>query len=153
MNYIERFLAKISFGPDCWIWLGATYSAPGLPYGLVWQNEGKTWRTAHRVMWELKRGAIPEGLQVLHRCDNPRCVNPEHLFLGTAAENANDRHAKRRDARGVKHGRAKLSEQQVQEIRVRAAGGQSVNSLAKEFGVTQGVARKVVLRELWKHVA
>lgn len=152
MNYLERFLAKISFGPDCWLWLGATYSAPRLPYGLVWQNEGKTWRVAHRVMWELKRGAIPEGLQVLHRCDNPRCVNPAHLFLGSIRDNMLDRHAKRRDARGIRHGRAKLTEAQVREIRVRGTEGWKAHRLAPGYGVTPAVVFNILRGKTWRHV-
>lgn len=84
-----RFVDKVS--SDCWEWTGAI---KGSGYGYI-RNEGRIDR-AHRVAWELEYGPIPEGKWVLHTCDNPRCVNPGHLYLGDRAQNMRDAHKRRR---------------------------------------------------------
>jgi len=87
-----------SAGPaGCWPFTGQRMRR-GLPYGLIFDRRT---RRAHRVAWELTHGPIPEGLNVLHRCDNPPCCNPAHLFLGTDGDNAADREAKGRSARNL----------------------------------------------------
>jgi hypothetical protein len=87
-----RFWRNVQKTPTCWLWTGA-YQKPG--YGKI--GDGSHSKYAHRVSWELQAGAIPHGLQVLHRCDNPQCVRPDHLFLGTQADNVADMYAKGRD--------------------------------------------------------
>lgn len=87
-----RFYAKVQQGEGCWLWQGARHQQGG--YGLF-NFDGKL-QVASRVMWQLERGPIPDGLHVLHTCDNPPCVNPAHLFVGSAAENAQDRGRKGR---------------------------------------------------------
>ena len=82
----ERFWEKVCKGPECWEWTGATSGR--LPYGHIYRN-GREQR-AHRVSWEINRGQIPLGLSVLHRCDNPGCVRPDHLFIGTQSDNLKD---------------------------------------------------------------
>lgn len=90
-----------SGGADaCWTW---TAGVEQDGYGILWR--GKTYLRAHRVSWELAHGPIPEGMNVLHRCDVPACVNPAHLFLGTQQDNVADRHAKGRDATGLRNGK------------------------------------------------
>lgn len=109
---------------------------------------------AHRAMFELFNGPIPEGLGVLHKCDNPGCVNPEHLFLGTHTDNMQDMAAKGRTGirRGEDQPGTTLTEAKVREIRRRHAGGESQDSLAKVFGVGQSSISRICLRLKWAHV-
>lgn len=110
---------------------------------------------AHRVAWDLTYGPIPDGMLVLHRCDNPSCVRPDHLFLGTQTDNMLDRKAKGRGnhRRGSRHGRAKLTEAQVLEIRSRyAAGDVTQTQLGDEYGVCHVVIGNIVRRRLWRHI-
>lgn len=136
----------------CWLWIGG-HGARGYPH---FYAKGKT-LLAHRVSWELHRGPIPKGLDVCHNCptgDNPLCVNPDHLFLGTHTENMLDMLRKgRRRCWGEKARTAKLSESQVSEIRSRWRSG-SVNQqeLAIEYGVRQTTISRIVLGQSWKHL-
>lgn len=111
---------------------------------------------AHRVSWSLFRGAIPNSLNVLHRCDVRRCVNPDHLFLGTHADNTRDMISKGRGryraSPGVTNGRAKLTEAQVVEIRARGSAGASRKKLAAEFGVASTSISGIIHGKSWKHV-
>jgi hypothetical protein len=111
---------------------------------------------AHRVAYELANGPIPEGLNVLHNCpggDNPACVNPEHLFLGTLGDNNTDRDTKGRSAKGTDLPNAKLNETRVRAIRTRyEAGGITQRQLAEEHRVHEAVICNVVNRKTWKHV-
>lgn len=151
-----RFWEKVdqSGGPDaCWIWTAAMYPQG---YGMYSQNN----RTmgAHIYSWELANGPVTDGLYVCHNCpdgDNPACVNPSHLFLGTAGDNVRDCHAKGRAVtpKGAEHCRAKLTEDQVREIRQRyAAGNVSTRQLGKVYGIEQSAISAIVRRERWKHV-
>ena len=133
---------------SCWLWLGAR-SPRG--YGKRFFR-GKHER-AHRVSWVLANGEIPAGLAVCHLCDNPLCVRPAHLFLGTVKENNADRSRKGRDARGERQHLAKLKTQDVLAIRRMAKAGVPVGELAKRFGVDWHTASQVVRRETWRHVA
>lgn len=161
----DRFWAKVRKTDTCWLW---TASKRNKGYGaFAYTLNGKTVHDrAHRYSWQLHFGDIPPGLFVLHRCDTPACVNPDHLFLGTKADNNADMHAKGRagvpgsvcgDAakweRGEQHHAAKFNETQVREIRARyAAGGISYSQLAREYGVRMSAIAKIVLRLRWKHV-
>lgn len=119
----------------------------------------------HRFIWELVNGPIPDGLHVLHRCDNPPCVNPRHLFVGTAAENCADRDAKGRGRNELKArpgeycGTSKLTDAAVRDIRARAVcrrgtgnRGGNLHALAKEFGVGYNAIYAVVRRMTWRHI-
>jgi hypothetical protein len=100
------------------------------------------------------RGSFDEALRVLHRCDNPPCCNPAHLFLGTDADNSDDKVSKSRHPHGVTHGRAKLTEDDVRAIRATyAAEPVSQMTLAALYGVNQTIISDVVLRRSWKHIA
>lgn len=146
-RYTPRFLAKINRrGPDeCWLWT-ASFVSGG--YG-AFSWEGQTLK-AHRLAWMHAYGDIPEGLSVCHKCDNPPCCNPRHLFLGTALDNARDRNSKRRQAIGERQGPSKLTEDQVRAIRASAL---SNSKAAKEFGVSQGLISFIRTRKYWRHVA
>jgi hypothetical protein len=109
---------------------------------------------AHRAAYLLFRGPIPTGQQVLHRCDNRLCINPDHLFLGTQADNMADKVAKGRQAKGESNGASKLNPVKVLAMRERYARGDiKQRDLAKMFGVSQPTARRAVLGITWKHVA
>jgi hypothetical protein len=108
---------------------------------------------AHIQAYRLFRGPIPEGMCVLHTCDNPPCVNPDHLFLGTAADNSADRVAKGRQAKGESGGTARLREWQVVVILTSLANGTATRSeLSRRFNVANTTIRKVATRETWAHV-
>ena len=141
----------------CWLWIGRL-SYWG--YGVCPLGQKGLRRAAHRVAYELFVGPIPPGLYVCHRCDVPRCVNPEHLFLGTAKENLADCRAKGRwligNHRRERNGRAKLTWQDVRAIRSlygdgrrRAPGKLSGRALATRFGVCRAVIYRIVRRERW----
>ena len=92
----ERFWAKVDQSGDCWVWTGAC-----APYGRIREGaRGSPFLVTHRLAWELSNGPVPDGLMVLHTCDNPPCVNPDHLWLGTAKDNKADEIAKGRHAHG-----------------------------------------------------
>ncbi len=135
----------------CWIWRGATRSGQKDPYG--WATYAGKQMGAHRVSWLVHRGPIPDGLYVCHRCDVRRCVNPDHLFLGTASDNMLDMWSKRRHrspAEGVVGSRsAKLTAPQAKEIYVRALSGARTSDLAREFGISQSAVSKIKSGSNW----
>ena len=134
----------------CWLWLGALSAER---YGCMSINGRST--KANRVAWLLYRSEIPNDLCVLHRCDVPLCVNPDHLFLGTQIDNISDRDRKlrHRALQGELHGNAKLSETDVLEIR-RLAKERSVpqKQIAARFGIHVGTVESIVGRRAWRHI-
>lgn len=150
---IERFWSKVSKSDGCWLWTGSHTKAG---YGNIGGERNSTNRYAHRVSWEIHFGPIPDGMEVCHSCDNPPCCNPSHLFLGSHADNMADRDAKGRDnhARGAAAGRAKLTEDQVVEMRrLYATGRYSQSALGRMYDIDISSARKTIIRQYWKHVA
>lgn len=146
----DRFWEKVVKSEGCWEWSG--YCREG--YGRI-SIGNQVFRSAHRVSWELHNGLIPDGLFVLHRCDNTRCVRPDHLFLGTKAENNHDRHLKGRSGShaGELNGRRKLSAVDVVEIRRMFTPWKCTYSdLAKRFGVSSSTINSVVNRRTWKNL-
>lgn len=106
----------------------------------------------HRVSYELYHGPIPNTMMVCHKCDNPTCVNPDHLFLGTAQDNMDDKIAKGRHKgapRGERHPGSKLTSWQVSELRLRIDQGENQYSLAKEFGVSQSIISNIKTGKRW----
>lgn len=116
-------------------------------YGV--RYKGRRAILAHREAWEVARGPLPVGACVLHRCDNRRCINVEHLFLGTRADNAADRHAKGRDARGEDNGQAGLTVEQVKAIR---ADPRSQHVVADAYGISQTHVSDIQRHKRWAHV-
>lgn len=161
---IGAFWAKVdkSAGDDsCWNWKGKLF---GGGYGLF--SAGGS-QYAHRIALILTRGEIPNGLQCLHRCDNRKCCNPAHLFLGTNADNVADKVAKGRQSRGEKHSdavvpvtprgekhpKSKLKESEVIEIRrLHASGVMGYRSLAAKYGVRWQSIQGIVSRKYWTHI-
>lgn len=107
-------------------------------YGKFWLNGRQAY--AHRIAWELVNGRAPEGMRVLHRCDNRRCVNPEHLFLGTDRDNVRDMHSK-----GRAWGRRKLTNGAVKNVLAMLASGQSQQQIANAVGVSQITVSRIKL--------
>lgn len=149
---LKRFWDKVDRrGPDeCWEWKRALFWTG---YGMARMNKKTSF--AHRVSYEINKGAIPINMCICHRCDNRLCCNPAHLFLGTKAENNLDRDMKGRHVRifGSAHGMSKLNESSIVEIRRRyAAGGITHRELGIEFGVHKTSIGYIISREIWDHV-
>lgn len=147
IDVVTRFWSRVNKTNNCWEWM---CSGKYKRYGdITLYKNGKTiHKLAHRFSWELHHGAIPNGLFVCHSCDNKLCVNPNHLFLGTAKDNAIDCVKKGRSNIGVKHGRAKLTEQKVIQILHLIAQGYSQSGVARMFGVSKRLVGKITSGEL-----
>jgi len=145
-----RFWKYVAIGPfnDCWLWTGH-FSSNG--YGRIGRERSGTMMYAHRASWELHHGPVPDELCVCHTCDNRRCVNPYHLFLGTYADNLADMRAKGRGGIGAAVG-GKLTEAEVIEIRALRSQGIPQRELAKRFGVTQATIHRIEHRKVWKYI-
>ena len=153
-----RFWAKVARGSEteCWPW---TASTAGGGYGQFGLRAGSC-IPAHRFAWVATHGPILDGLWVLHRCDNRPCCNPAHLFLGTRQDNMDDMVAKRRHWAhrglpgnlGEQNGRAKLTAEQVREIRKRHADGESQSSIARDYPVGRIKVGQIVRGESWRHL-
>lgn len=146
-----RFAAKWTANTSgCWIWTAARCR---FGYGVIGTRAQRA-RLAHRVSWELHRGAIPDGLCVLHMCDVPACVNPSHLFLGTRRDNNVDMHAKGRNGYtgipGEQHPMARLSWSNVRDIRKRVAAGERRAVVCREYGIASSTVHAIVKGLLWK---
>ena len=149
-SWVGRFNARFSEGlPDeCWLWVGSKNAAG---YG-VFSFRGRM-RIASRIMWLRTYGAIP-NLLVCHSCDNPACVNPGHLWLGTDLDNANDREAKGRGKPGtrpigMKHWASKLTDDDICALRSDSA---SADDLANRFGISKQQVKNIKARRHWSHV-
>lgn len=127
----------------CWEWTGGLHVPCG--YGVISRGGGKPRLYAHREAFRLYVGPIPDGYDVCHRCDNPPCFNPEHLFVGTRLDNMRDAKAKGRTRRGERHGASKLSDAQAEDIRREYATGQvRQRDLAARYGVCQQLVSLIV---------
>lgn len=148
----ERFWAKVrKGGPDeCWPWLAGL---DGHGYGAI--KDGRSVLVASRVAWMIHTGASempPRHLDVMHSCDNPPCVNPAHLSLGTRLQNMADAVSKGRQARGERLPQSKVTEAVVRAIRARLASGERVRDVASALNVSKKIVIDVRRRRTWKHV-
>jgi hypothetical protein len=146
----RRFWAKVDKGDGCWNWTSDKCAG----YGKFWFRGGC--RLAHRVLWVSLNGPIAEGLCLRHKCDNPACVRPDHLEVGTHGDNFMDSYSRGRRhyqrgtvPRGEAHWLAKLTEETVQEIRRGAAAGLSARQMAEPLGLSPTHVRRVIRRKAW----
>ncbi len=152
---IERFWRNVKKTNDpngCWVWTGTKFGGGYGQFSWIIRKK-RRFASTHRVAFEITFGEIPERLVVCHTCDNPSCVNPYHLFLGTPKDNTNDMIQKGRAIHQSheENGRSKLTEVQVEEIRRRYIPRiVTTRMLAKEFGVTSSVISDVVNYKTWK---
>lgn len=149
-----RFWEKVKRGPGCWPWQG-TISAGR--YGVLGRVGGGN-IYAHRLSYELTNGPIPDGLQVMHTCDNPPCVNPAHLMVGSQRDNVADMCAKGRGRyrahRGEQNGRAVLNATAAREIRdYHATGDWTIADLARLYSVGETTIRSIVQGRRWRVVS
>ena len=160
---MDRFWSKVDKRRDdeCWPWKAGRLH---FGHGAYTVKHGKQDRS-HRIAWTLTNGPIPNGLCVLHRCDNPPCCNPAHLFLGTKTDNAKDRDSKNRQARGLRsgrhtmphrnpvgerNGRAKINASIVEEIKELRAAGLTLVSIAADYGISASNVSRIVRGQSWR---
>lgn len=147
-NAKTRFWRAVNKTDKCWEWSGCRHYKG---YG-EFIIEGKNKTKAHRFSWFLAHGKIPDGMLVLHKCDNPPCVRPDHLFLGTPKTNRQDCNSKMRHCYGQRMHTAKLTEGDVIEIRKADLTNRTRLSIAEEFGISGRQVTAICRRENWKHV-
>lgn len=147
-----RFWSKVQKSATCWIW---TASKTEFGYGRI-SIPGRGVQKAHRIAWELSCGAIPSDLAVCHHCDTPACVRPDHLFLGTKADNTQDMMVKGRQrtnpVRGSAGTQARLNEAQVADIKRRRQAGETMSALGREYGVSKTAIRYIIIGRNWGHL-
>ncbi len=145
----ERFWEKVEKTDGCWLWRGHV-SPEG--YGKIWGGRELGIPTgAHRVSYEIHKGEIPKGMVVMHSCDNRGCCNPDHLSLGTDADNARDKVAKGRHSFGARRYNAKLDDAKVRHIRT--SPEIKTADFVRMYGVSQSVITNARNGVTWRHVA
>lgn len=152
----DRFWEKVRRTTDateCWEWIAAVDKSG---YGEFGHGGGPGWKKAHRVAFAMEKHLIPPGMQVLHKCDNRRCVNPNHLFLGTAADNVRDMVVKGRNgwdrSMGAAKWNAKMTDEKVAVLRLAAEHGVLLSDLARYYGISRTQAMRIADGTSWKHV-
>ncbi len=152
-DVIDRFMSKVNTNAanGCWEWTKGKWS---VGYGVMRVHGIGVY--AHRLSYMIYKGDIPKGMHVCHSCDNPGCVNPAHLWLGTPSENALDREHKgrRQGPKGSENYMALLNESEVSDIRERSASKENgiQARLAAEYGVARSTISSIVCRRSWKHL-
>ena len=147
---LARFWSKVNKAGDndCWEWQG--HIGKGRGYGIL--NFGGKLHRVHRLSWEIHNGPIPDGLFACHHCDNRRCCNPAHLFLGTHEDNQNDKIAKDRTPKGQDAGPAKLDEVTVIEMKRLFRSGMRRADVARHFSVSYYTLCDILAGRTWKHI-
>lgn len=148
-NPSERFWAKVDRRGDCWEWTASRFrNRQGQPtYGTF--NDGTKNRHAHRYLWEVTYGPIPDGLMVLHSCDNPPCVRLTHLSLGTHRRNMDEMVQRLRHTHGTRHHSHRLTEDQAREIKRRLSAGEEIGPLSRQYGVTWAAIYLIAVGKNW----
>lgn len=154
-----HFMGHVPPESGCWAW---PMSTDTYGYGIVYISSGGTRRRAkaHRLSYQMHNGPIPDGLVVRHSCDNPRCCQPQHLLVGTMADNTGDMLSRKRHShgsshnvpRGERHTQAKLTESEVIQIRRLSQQGLTAQALADRFGVSRGHVAHILRRRVWKDI-
>lgn len=147
----QCFWEKVVKKEWCWEWTGSTRYG----YGYLFRQIDRKIVTisSHRISWQIHNGSIQEGMQVLHRCDNPPCTNPEHLFLGTQRDNMADKVFKGRHPKGIGAPQSKLTDDKIENIRRRySSWGTTYQKLANEYCVSVCTICNIINRKTWKHV-
>lgn len=149
-NHAERFWSRVEVRgkDDCWPWIAAINSGG---YG-QFRIDGKE-NGAHRVSWILANGRIPAGGHICHHCDNPSCVNPRHLFLGSNKINHEDKVAKKRHRFGASHPAARLHEDAVRKIKVLALSERTLASIAQQFKVSHATVSDIAKGRTWSSIS
>lgn len=152
---IARFNDKFWIDPisGCWLWQGKKLSSPPNNYGRFWLH-GR-FVLAHRASWVLHRGGIPDGKVICHKCDDPLCVNPGHLFIGTQLDNIKDMCAKKRNstAHGENNKMSKFTETDIKNIRaICSVYRKKYAKIARQYRVTAAAIRAIDIRATWRHV-
>lgn len=156
-RHSEKFLRYINKTNDCWIWTKGKFDG-GYGAFCIYKNNKKRRISAHRFSWLMYNGLIPDGLLVLHKCDNPPCVNPDHLFIGTTKDNMKDAKNKNRLkgptlAAGEKNGHAKLTNKKVLEIRSKYKNNNiTQKKLALQYSVGKTAIWNIVNKKRWVHI-
>jgi hypothetical protein len=153
---VEHFWSKVLKSEGCWLWQAGTFARGYGCFTIRRRNY-----QSHRIAWELTYGPIPGGMFICHKCDNPRCVRPDHLFLGTPKDNMDDKTRKgrarytgpHRSPLGENGPKAKLTDDQVRDIRSRYRPRMvTMQQLAAEFGVAKATIADVIYRRHWPHI-
>lgn len=147
--FIERFEEKFVKSDGCWLW---TASCAGKGYGQMKLPKQRKQEYAHRLAYQIYKGEIPKCLQVMHSCDNPKCCNPDHLSIGTCKDNLQDMKQKGRSTHGEKNARAKITEDQVIQIRKCIESGMTQSKIALAFGISQIQVSRINTGKRWERV-
>lgn len=150
LSYIDAKIKEYAIQSEtgCLLWTGAIITGG---YGRI-RISGKG-KTISRVMWEVSHcKRIPKNMHVCHTCDNPRCINPDHLWVGYPKDNVNDKVKKNRQAKGGNNGNSKLTDKQIKEIRLRFINETSTK-LAKEYGIHHSTIIRICQKRTWKHIS
>lgn len=163
MSIAERFWSKVRKSDWCWVWIGQRsrygYGVLEIARHVSGKRQRRIYK-AHRISFTLYNGPIPDGFEVCHHCDNPPCVRPDHLFLGTHAENMRDMVRKGRhwlrhrpgQMQGERNPAATISEAQALEIRQMVSEGARQSEVARLFDVSISIVSRIVNRKTWGHV-
>lgn len=148
---IKLFWSKVrkAEGDGCWEWTGCTGH---FGYGMFFDRARRNNVGAHKFAFEQANGPVPPGYFVCHRCDNPRCCRPDHLFLGLPADNSQDMASKGRSLKGARHPNSKLTEEMALTIRRRHAAGETNEAIALDLGLHHDHVSKITSGRAWAHL-